>query len=163
MSPIQAILQTQSRQLQRQTARQLGRATTTERAVLTRSVGITKYLLKIKLRLREEKARRSRVLTLKLKQAPLPDDVTTEEVEAKKPDRKKPTIESKNVVGLKYLELVALLLKRLREDGCTRDWGSTNHSKRSTRQSRSSTVRSSQLCQAFLRLHSSRLTIRLNW
>lgn len=120
MGAIQAIPQTQSRQLQRRQTRQVGRVTTRDRAALVRSVGMTKYLLKIKLRLREKAAWRTRVSTIKQMQA-LENHIALQQAEPSSSDAKKTMIQSKDVKGLKFLDLVAPLLERLHSDGCTRD------------------------------------------
>ena len=81
---------------------------------------MTKYRLGIKLRLREKAAWRTRVSALKQKQA-LENHIALQQADVCSKDGKKHAIESKDVKGLKYLELVAPLLERLHEDGCTRD------------------------------------------
>lgn len=120
MATVDAIPQTQPRQFRRQRERQLYRTTTKERGALLRSVGIAKYRLKIKMQLGEKAAARSRALGMKQEQA-TQDDAALPQVQANKRDDKRPAIESKDVKGLKYLDLVAPLLKRLHKDGCTRD------------------------------------------
>ena len=124
MVAIQALpstLPSQLRQLRRRRASQLGRTTTNERAALVRLVGEAKYLLRIKQKLRKKMAWRIRLAAIKQNQSTQPEDAPLQQSEVSTLGRKKPAIESKDVVGLKYLDLVAPLLKRLHADGCARD------------------------------------------
>ena len=120
MGATQATPLSVSRQRRRQQTRQTARATTKERVALVRSAGMTKYRLRLKIRLRESAAARKRVLSIKQRQSPS-ENAGARQLDVNKTDRKKTEIQSKDVQGMKYLELVAPLLKRLHGDGCTRD------------------------------------------
>ena len=86
-----------------------------------RLVGEAKYLLRIKQKLRKKMAWRIRLAAIKQNQSAQPEDAPLQQSEVSTPGKQKPAIEGKDVVGLKYLDLVAPLLKRLHADGCARD------------------------------------------
>jgi len=64
---------------------------------------------------------RIRASAIKQKQSSQSEDATTQQPEASTSARKKAKIESKDVIGLNYLDLVVPLLKRLHDDDCARD------------------------------------------
>ena len=86
-----------------------------------RLVGEAKYLHRIKQKPRKKTARRIRLAAIKQNQSLQPEDAPLQQSEVSSPGKQKLAIESKDVVDLKYLDLVASLLKRLHADGCERD------------------------------------------
>lgn len=119
----------QSRQEKRRQARLLAREQrknqrNEQQSPPLRTPEQARYFYRLRLQLNAKRTSRIRVLAIERKRdtaGEVGGDETTGASETSKKSGKKPELKSKDVTGMKYLELVAPLLERLHLDGCTRD------------------------------------------